>query len=98
MMQASPYALYASFNVIIRYQEFLSGLCAAEAEHARGAGEEGAGLAQGDWSQMRCKVEEGYGRVSTVLEDGTIQVRLWGEKNVNDRPSVKAWPLFLKRI
>lgn len=32
-------------------------------------------LLEGDWSVLECRVEEGFARVSKVLEDGTIQVR-----------------------
>ncbi|CAM9445050.1 unnamed protein product [Sphacelaria rigidula] len=56
-----------------RYHTFLSALCTAEREQARKISHDDAGLAHGDWSQLRCKVEEGFGRVSTVLEDGAIQ-------------------------
>lgn len=33
-------------------------------------------LSEGDWSALECRVEEGSARVSKVLEDGTIQVRV----------------------
>ncbi|CAM9285288.1 unnamed protein product [Ectocarpus fasciculatus] len=63
-----------------RYRAFLSRVCAeADAEPDEGGGGGGGGdaatdLVKGDWSGLRCRVEEGFRRVSTVLEDGTIQV------------------------
>lgn len=36
--------------------------------------ETGTDVSLGDWSVLRCRVEEGFSRVSKVLEDGTIQV------------------------
>ena len=39
-----------------------------------GAGVSTTDVSHGNWSGLRCKVEEGFGRASKVLEDGTIQV------------------------
>lgn len=38
--------------------------------------ETGTDVSLGDWSGLRCRVEEGFSRMSKVLEDGTIQVRI----------------------
>ncbi|CAM9549428.1 unnamed protein product, partial [Hapterophycus canaliculatus] len=62
-----------------RYRQFLEEICeSAEADPVAGGGEEvdgtATGVALGDWSVLRCKVEEGFSRVSKVLEDGTVQV------------------------
>ncbi|CAM9527288.1 unnamed protein product [Ectocarpus sp. 4 AP-2014] len=61
-----------------RFRDFLSKVCAAADaepdEGGGGGGDAATDLVKGDWSDLRCKVEEGFRRVSTVLEDGTIQV------------------------
>lgn len=36
--------------------------------------EAGTDVSLGDWSGLQCRVEEGFSRMSKVLEDGTIQV------------------------
>lgn len=66
-----------------RYRDFLSKVCAAADaepdEGGGGGGDAATDLVKDDWSDLWCRVEEGFRRVSTVLEDGTIQVnrRLW---------------------
>ena len=58
-----------------RYREFLGRLCAEEGGVHTGNGDEaGTDVSLGNWSGLRCRVEEGFSRVSKVLEDGTIQV------------------------
>ncbi len=59
----------------LRYREFLLRVCAAEEEIDAGD-ENGTEVSLGDWSALRCRVEEGFSRVSKVLEDGTIQVNV----------------------
>lgn len=60
-----------------RYHEFLGGICMAGADVGVEA-EATADLSRGDWSVLQCRVEEGFSRVSKVLDDGTIQVRMHG--------------------
>ncbi|CAM9710449.1 unnamed protein product [Scytosiphon promiscuus] len=62
-----------------RYRQFLEEVCeSAKADPVTDDFQDSDGastsVALGDWSALRCKVEEGYSRVSKVLEDGTIQV------------------------
>eukprot|EP00903_Cladosiphon_okamuranus_P015929 g14714.t1 len=58
-----------------RYREFLERLREEEGSGDVSNGDEaGTDVSQGDWSGLRCRVEEGFSRVSKVLEDGTIQV------------------------
>lgn len=63
-----------------RYRQFLEEICeSAKADPVAGGGKDDDGAATGilvgDWSVLRCKVEEGFSRVSKVLEDGTVQVQ-----------------------
>lgn len=57
-----------------RYIDFLGRICVAGADMDMGSDETRRGVSLGDWSSLRCRVEEGFSRSSKVLEDGTIQV------------------------
>lgn len=64
---------FARPNALVsRYRQFLQGVCTAGAD--LGVGESVTDVSPNDWSILRCRVEEGFSRVSKVLEDGTIQV------------------------
>lgn len=53
---------------------FLGGICMAGAD--LNVGDKSAtDMSYRNWSSLRCRVEEGFGHSSKVLEDGTIQVR-----------------------
>lgn len=44
-----------------------------------------------DWSGLRCRVEEGSGRLSKVLEDGSIQVYVTFHVSFYEAFSMREW-------
>lgn len=64
--------MFLCHPIFERYRQFLWEVCEARTDFC--AGESGTDVSYGDWSSLRCRVEEGIGRMSKVLEDGSIQV------------------------